>query len=127
MADQWLTWNKTLGILAMAVFSGAADQRCLCFSGPPPAALLGMLHTLTGDGGGGGADSIPRSFLRDPTCTLLPTAVGVPTTNQEAAPNFPLRQQQIAGLCFSLTAWKQMSSNCDGGHLAFRAKVSLGK
>lgn len=99
----------------------------MCRPRPPPAALPGMFHSLTGDTGGGGADNIPCSFLRDPTCTLLPTAVEVSATNQEAATNFPLRQQQMAGLSFSLTAWKQTSHDSDGGHLAFCTKVSLGE
>ena len=66
MADQGLTWSEMPGILAVAVFGGAGGQRCLCLSRPPPAALPGMRHSLTGDPGGGGADNIPRSFLRGP-------------------------------------------------------------
>lgn len=93
----------------------------------PPTALPGMLHTHTGDHGWAGTDNIPRSFLRDPTCTLLPTAVRVPSTNQEAAPNFSRRQRQVAGLCVSLTAQKPTSGNCDGGHSALHAKMSLGE
>ena len=93
----------------------------------PPTALPGMLHTHTGDHGWGGTDNVPCSFLRDPTCTLLPTAVRVPSTNQEAAPNFSRRQRQVAGLCFSLTAQKPTSGNCDGGHSALRTKMSLGE
>lgn len=49
----------------------------------------------------------PCSFLGDSPCTLLPTVVrieglGPPATHQETAPNFPLMQQQGAGLCISL-------------------------
>lgn len=65
------------GMSAMAVFSRVEDGRCLCFPASPPAALPGMLLIHTGDPGAGGAPNIPCSFLGDPACAPLPTAVEV--------------------------------------------------
>lgn len=88
----------------------------------------------------------PCSFLGDSTCTLLPTVVridglGPPATCQETTPNFPLMQQQGAGLCISLKHGNKRSRTLIGRYSAppaeprweldrldvFRGAQSLGK